>query len=79
MEVGNVKSIRCPKCCSVIGKEEEGKLILRTGYGKRQVFHVLGLNGVLTCWNCKEIITIGGNSERFTQEGGSLKPVSVNR
>ena len=74
-----MKSIRCNKCNVVVGKCEENKLILRTGYGSRQVFHVLENNGVLTCWNCKEIIPIGGNNGKFVKEVRTLKPEPVNK
>jgi len=58
-----MRNVRCPKCHVILGKEEEGKLILRTGYGKRRVFHCLKKEGTLTCWNCQEIVTIGGENE----------------
>lgn len=62
-----MKNLRCSKCNSLLAKEEEGKLILRTGFGKRQVFHVLEVrDGTLTCWFCKEIINIGRNGNGKT-------------
>jgi hypothetical protein len=72
-----MRNLRCPSCQVIVGKVEENKLILRTGYGSRQVFHVLENKGVLTCWNCKEIITIGENHGKINQESGSLKSEPV--
>jgi len=55
-----MKSIRCSKCKSLLGKQEGNSIILRTGFGKRQVYHVFDIvNCSLTCWFCKEIIYLG--------------------
>jgi predicted nucleic-acid-binding Zn-ribbon protein len=72
-----MRNLRCPQCRSVVGKIEENKLILRTGYGSRQVFHVLENKGVLTCWNCKEIITIGENNGKIIKESRITEPEPV--
>lgn len=51
-----MKNIRCPKCNSLLAKEEGDRIILRTGFGKRQVYHTFDVkNATITCWFCKEI------------------------
>lgn len=54
-----MRNIRCPACGSILAKEEDDRLILRTGYGKRKVFHAFNKkDGTLTCWSCREIINL---------------------
>lgn len=67
------KSIRCPKCYSVVAKQENNQIILRSGYGTRQVYHIFNKdNGTITCWNCKEIINLGDNTNvKLSQRSGS--------
>lgn len=58
-----MKSVRCSACNSIISKEEGDKIILRTGYGKSQVFHLFNKDGAsITCWHCKEINNLGGKN-----------------
>ena len=51
-----MKNIRCRKCNSLLAKQENDTIILRTGFGKRQVFHTFTvINAAIGCWFCKEI------------------------
>jgi predicted nucleic-acid-binding Zn-ribbon protein len=53
-----MSNFRCPKCGSFLAREEGNKLIFRTGFGKRKVFHVFNKeDATITCWSCKEIRT----------------------
>lgn len=54
-----MRNIRCNKCNSLLGKLEEGVLIIRTGFGSRMVFHaIIKPSGCLTCWRCKNIVSL---------------------
>ena len=56
-------SVRCPSCREINGKLEGNNVIIRTGFGKRRRYHTFNKdNSTLTCWNCSEIFTIGGNN-----------------
>ena len=51
-----MRNVRCSKCHSLLAKEEDNALILRTGIGKRRVFHIFNKeDATITCWLCKEV------------------------
>lgn len=69
-----MKNIRCGQCNSLLAKEEDKKILIRTGFGKHRVFHLFDeTDAVLTCWNCKEVKYLdGGNNghkKEFVEKG----------
>lgn len=54
-----MRKLRCPRCSSVVAKEEAGRIVLRTGYGNTRCYHIFDkCNATLTCWKCKEIFNL---------------------
>lgn len=79
-----MKNIRCPKCNSLLAKEEGDRIILRTGFGKRQVYHTFDVkNATITCWFCKEIKNVeerkNGKVKRKSSEGKESNPSGESR
>lgn len=65
-------NIRCDVCNSILAKEEGDRLIFRTGFGKRRVFHTFNRkDATITCWFCKEIKNLeekkNGKYKRFKE------------
>ena len=75
-----MKNVRCPKCNSILAKEEGDRLILRTGFGKRRVFHTFDKrNATITCWFCKEIKNLEENNGKFKGKSRIAQPEPISR
>jgi phage FluMu protein Com len=51
-----MRSLKCSHCNSTLAKEENNRVLVRSGFGKRQIYHSFEKGGgTITCWFCHEV------------------------
>ena len=76
-----MRNIRCSKCNSLLAKEEGDRIILRTGFGKRQTYHTFNKEGAtIMCWFCGEVkIERNNGNGRTFKKSGQFRAEPINK